>query len=71
MTFRKIMKRISSVIYTVMIAIKMIVIKIIQINNYRILKNNKPMKVLMASVAMKRRKRKRMSIKYENYWDRH
>ena len=69
MTFRKIMKRISSVIYTVMIAIKMIVIKIIQINNYRILKNNKPMKVLMASVAVKRRKR--MSIRYENYWDRH
>ena len=69
MTFRKIMKRISSVIYTVMIAIKMIVIKIIQINNYWILKNNKPMKVLMASVAVKRRKR--MSIRYENYWDRH
>ena len=69
MTFRKIMKRISSVIYTVMIVIKMIVIKIIQINNYRILKNNKPMKVLMASVAVKRRKR--MSIRYKNYWDRH
>ena len=69
MTFRKIMKRISSVIYTVMIAIKMIVIKIIQINNYRILKNNKPIEVLMASVAVKRRKR--MSIRYKNYWDRH
>ena len=69
MTFRKIMKRISSVIYTVMIVIKMIVIKIIQINNYKISKNNKPMKVLMASVAVKRRKR--MSIRYENYWDRH